>query len=333
MGTVTAQIVLRFAAASEGPQSADALLRPLGLSSDLEPSEALTQTVAAEAYYDLLERAAGLEDDALPLRYGASVRPEDYGAMGLALKTALTVREALERVARYIFVLSDTLEYGLREEAGRASFHLLGRPAHRRGSRLANEGALAALLSLLRQVATTDVDPVAVRFRHPAPATAEAHRAYFRCPVRFDADSDAVDFDEGTLARETRLGDEGLSAFLLARLEELRDQQTERTLAAQVRDAVTDALCDGVPSRDRIARRLGMSERTLHRRLADEGLTYRWLVNEARRGVAEALLAVPDHTLAEVAFLTGFSDQSAFSRAFKRWSGQTPGAFREAATG
>lgn len=320
-------------AASEGPESAEALLRPLGLSPDLDPAQALKQTVAAEAYYDLLERAAGPADDGLPLRYGASVRPEDYGAMGLALKTALTVREALERVARYIFVLSDTLEYGLREEGETASFHLLGRPALRRGSRLANEGALAALLSLLRQVATIDIDPVAVRFRHPAPPSTDKHHSYFRCPVRFDAESDAVDFDARTLAVATRLGDEGLSAFLLAQLEELRDQQAERTLASQVQDAVTDALCDGVPSRDRIARRLGMSERTLHRRLADEGLSYRELANEARRRVAEALLAIPDHSLAEVAFLTGFSDQSAFSRAFKRWSGQTPGAFREGAAG
>ena len=171
---------------------------------------------------------------------------------------------------------------------------------------------------------------MSVRFRHPAPSTIAPHRAHFRCSVRFDADADAIDFDADTIALETRLGDAGLSAFLLAELEQLRDRRAERSLAEQVRDAITDALCEGVPDRQRIARRLAMSERTLHRRLQEEGLAYRALVDQARRSTAEALLVLPDHTLAEVAFLTGFSDQSAFSRAFKRWSGQTPGAFRDA---
>ena len=95
---------------------------------------------------------------------------------------------------------------------------------------------------------------------------------------------------------------------------------------------VTDAFCEGLPGPAQVARRLGMSERTLHRRLAADGLTFRAIVDRARRETAESLLALPDHTLAEVAYLTGFSDQSAFQRAFKRWSGQTPLAFRREAS-
>lgn len=332
MSAVTAQIVLRFAAASAGPESAAALLAPLGLSPDLDPATALSRLVDAEAYYALLERAAGDHDPGLPLRYGASVRPEDFGAMGLALKTASTVGEALARIVRYVLVITNSLEYALVDEPAGRAFVMRRRPPHRLGAGIANEGALAAVTSLLRQITDAPVAPTAVSFRHPAPASVAAHEAFFGGAVSFEAARDALALDEATLAARTRLADEGLSAYLIAQLEAMRAQRLDRSVATRVHRAVTDALCDGPPSRARIARRLGMSDRTLHRRLADEGLTFKDVANRARREVAESLLALPDHSLAEVAFLTGFADQSAFQRAFKRWSGRTPLAFRQAAT-
>ena len=76
-----------------------------------------------------------------------------------------------------------------------------------------------------------------------------------------------------------------------------------------------------------------MSERTLHRRLTEQGQTFQSIANHAQREAAESLLANGDSSLAEVAFLTGFSDQSAFTRAFKGWTGQTPLMFRESVSG
>ena len=79
-----------------------------------------------------------------------------------------------------------------------------------------------------------------------------------------------------------------------------------------------------------VARRLALSERTLHRRLSDRGVSYKSLVETTRRHLGENLLRDGRYTVSEVAFLTGFSEQSAFNRAFKRWTGQTPTAFRKA---
>ncbi|MGD2061075.1 MAG: helix-turn-helix transcriptional regulator [Acidimicrobiia bacterium] len=90
---------------------------------------------------------------------------------------------------------------------------------------------------------------------------------------------------------------------------------------------------DGRPRKSQIARRLGMSERTLHRRLAERGETFQSIALRAQREAAESLLSGGGSSLAEVTFLTGFSDQSAFTRAFKGWTGQTPQRFREATTG
>ncbi|MEO1059263.1 MAG: helix-turn-helix transcriptional regulator, partial [Actinomycetota bacterium] len=106
--------------------------------------------------------------------------------------------------------------------------------------------------------------------------------------------------------------------------EQLRVALAERGLEARVRHVIANGLADGVPPMRVVASRLGMSERTLHRRLADDDLRYQNLVVEVRRTLATAMLTSTDHTLVDIAFMTGFSDQSAFQRAFKRWTGRTP---------
>lgn len=330
MSVVSGRIVRRVIEVSRGPSPTSVLLSSVGLAA-APPSADDDKLVPSEEYYGILERC-GADDPALPLRYGAVIRPEDFGAFGLAIKTARDVRDALQRLARYILVVSDTLEYELREDASDRVFVLSGRPsADRRGVQLANECALAAILSLLRQVSDGPVVPGAVSLRHPPPNDLAAHERYFGCPVRFDAPVDGLHFDEAALSTVTRLGDEGLSAYLLAQLDAIHSQRVEGAVVQQVRRAITDQLCSGMPSRDAIARTLGMSARTLHRRLAEHDRSFQEVANEVRREVAESLLARSSTTLAEVAYLTGFSDQSAFQRAFKSWTGQTPNGFRQAA--
>jgi AraC-like DNA-binding protein len=170
--------------------------------------------------------------------------------------------------------------------------------------------------------------PREVVFRHAAPSTDRFHRDYFGCRVTFDAPLNGIDFATSQLSRPTLLADEGLSHYLLAQLDDLRLQTSERSLEEDVRGAVADSLPDGQPSKSQVARRLGMSERTLHRRLAERGESFQTIATDARREAAESLLRSGSHSLAEVAFLTGFSDQSAFTRAFKRWTGRKPASFR-----
>ncbi|MCB9536165.1 MAG: AraC family transcriptional regulator [Myxococcales bacterium] len=330
MSVISARIVRRIIEASRGPAATRVLLERAGLSAQPAPADD-PPVVPAEVYYDLLERC-GADDAGLPLRYGASIRPEDFGAFGLALKTARDVGDALRRLARYILVVSDTLDYALRDEGGEWLFVLGGRRSgDRRGVQLANECALAAIVSLLRQVADGPIVPAAVSFRHPPPADVAEHADYFGAPVRFGAPLDALHLDEQTLVTPTRLADEGLSAYLLTQLDDLHARRAEGAVVHQVRQAITDQLCSGMPTRDDIARHLGMSGRTLHRRLAEHGCSFQSVANQVRRAVAESLLVRQAHSLAEVAYLTGFSDQSAFQRAFKGWTGQTPHEFRRAA--
>ncbi len=331
MGSVGTPVVRRLIEVARVPESTTELLADVGLASEPGGAGWTGEAVDADVYYGLLERIGGERDLELPFRYGAALRAEDLGALGLAMKTAPTLADALRRLVRYVLVLSDTLEYALVDEPPGAVFALNGRPHHRAGAALANECALAAVVAFLRQASGADVVPAEVCFRHPPPSTDRFHRSYFGSAVTFGAPVDGIRLTEAQLARPTELADDGLSAYLLAQLDELRSRASDRTMLVAVRGAVADALADGVPSKALVARRLGMSERTLHRRLADEGETFQALVAGTRRDAAESLLRADSHNLVEIAFLTGFADQSAFTRAFKRWTGTTPASFRRSA--
>lgn len=304
------------------------LFRRVGLTTMADDPTAAGQSIDDETYYELLEHIAGDDDHGFPLRYGAALEADDLGALGLAMKTAPSVDGVLDRCLRYILILSDTLEYEFVDVSGGRVFALTGRPHHPRGAALANECALAAIVSVVRQSVGSSVDPVEVTFRHPAPADRAHHEHYFGCPVRFESELNGIEFSQSDLDRPTLLADDGLSSYLLRHLDDLRASQAARSIVDDVRAAVADSLPDGQPSKGLIARRLGMSERTLHRHLADHGATFQSITTEARRDAAESLLSSTRHTLADVAFLTGFADQTAFTRAFKRWTGRTPAAYR-----
>ncbi len=328
MGSVGTPVVRRMIDVADERHPRCELLASVGLSADPAGVDWAGDSIDEEIYYGLLERIAGPTDPEFPFRYAQALHPDDLGALGLAIKTAPTIRATLERLARYVHVLSDTLRYELIDEPGGAVFALVGRPHHRRGAAIANECALAAATSALRVVGGITLEPTLVEFRHAASSTDHHHTGFFGCPVLFESTINGIHLDHEHLEHTPVLADDGLSSYLLSRLDDLTARKAQRSIVDDVRAAIADTLPDGQPSKSQIARRLAMSERTLHRQLADHGATFQTIATRARRDAAESLLTTTRHSIADIAFLTGFSDQTAFTRAFKRWTGTTPAAFR-----
>ncbi len=283
------------------------------------------------AYYDLLEGIAEQTDVTdLPVRGGASMRCDDYGALGLAWKAAPDLRGSLSRVERYARLWTSVVSYEVRSDPQGTLFILHRSGPRRLGLRLSNETTLASAVSLVRQVSSAPFVPLEVLIRHSAPKRTDAHEAWFGCPLRFDAELDALRISDEALGRANILGDEGISRYLTSHLDaELSQIAPEDTLVRRARDAIAQGLSEGVPRMEDIAHELGLSGRSFHRRLSEQGLNFQGLTEETRRDLAEGLLREPNYTLAEIAFLTGFSEQSSFTRAFKRWVGATPASFRK----
>ena len=331
MSVVTAIFARRIVQAAGAEVDAREMLESIGL--DVEAAMDVGEMVAADAYYAFLERVAAQMHcgHELPLKVGPLMRLNDYGALGLAWKSAPTTRESLERVARYCRVWTDNMTYELRPESGGALFALNRFGDRRLGMRLSNEATVASAVSLIRQTSSPRFRARAVYFQHPAPSSKVAHEAYFGCPVHYGAELDALSIPDEALDQPNRLADDGISDYLIAHLERevLQLRSDDDPIESLVRQAISNELSNGLPRMATVASRLSMSERTLGRRLAERELSFKTMVESTQRVLAENLLRESRYPISQVAFLTGFSEQSAFTRAFKRWTGETPARYRD----
>jgi len=198
------------------------------------------------------------------------------------------------------------------------------------------EFAVATLIVTGRLVTGRDEAPKEVLFAHAAPADTREHARVLRCKVTWGAPRTALVFDTELLERPFSHASPVLSATLEQHAERLlAELSTSRTYATRVREHLIAALQAGETSAEHVARRLRASERTLRRRLQDEGATFSDLLADVRRELALRYLDDPALSVDEIAFLLGFSTGSAFRRAFRRWTGVTPSEQRaaRAATG
>ncbi|WP_299628094.1 AraC family transcriptional regulator [uncultured Tateyamaria sp.] len=283
-------------------------------------------------FFNLTEWIRNNHNDEITLMkaYAELIQTDDLGVLGLAIKTAPTLRTSLQRVERYYRLVTDTAIYHLDETGSPAFLAIEGQTAHHPVLAFRNETAMAGFAVNMKRIVGGELTFEFVSFRHSCRSHADRYAEYFGCPVRFDSERDAIAFDPAVLDLPNRLGDQAVSDFLTAHLEtEISSLADTPSLASTLVRRLTPALSNGLPQAAKIARDIGLSERTLYRRLADEGLTFRDVLAQAQSALAQELLRDSDASIAEIAFLTGFSEQSTFSRAFKRWVGQAPAQFRQ----
>ena len=236
------------------------------------------------------------------------------------------------RAERYFRLFTDTVRYRLDEDGHSAAFRIESRTAPDAILDFRNECALGTFARNLVRLGGDGLCFEEICFRHACTTEPKEYALALGCPVRFEADHDALVMRPDMLDLPNKLGDPAVVAFMTAHLDEQIDTLPRRgSLGDTLLTRLSTSLSNGAPSAAEAARDLGLSERTLYRRLSDEGLTYQGLLHQAQQSLAEDLLARDDCSIAEIAFLTGFSEQSIFSRAFKRWVGQPPATFRRSA--
>ena len=184
------------------------------------------------------------------------------------------------------------------------------------------------ILSFCRWVINRDLRPLALELRFPPPADGQPYQDAFKCPLRFNAPVNAILFARADVnlplpTAHTELAEvhERIAREHLQRLDPA--QTCHRVRAVMIRH-----LPDGEPRRPKIAAILGMSERTLQRRLAAEGTSFQRLLDNTRRELAQHYLGQKNISLADATYLLGFSDQSSFFRAARRWFGTSPRHYR-----
>jgi AraC-like DNA-binding protein len=267
------------------------------------------------------------------------------GALDLieyAFRTSATLGEGLNRLARYGRLVNDRLAAHV-VRAGPGVRFLVGASDARPLPPQRAEFTLAAALRLAREATASHLVPVEVSFAGPAPQDLAEHQAFFRSPIHYSSGVIGMVFSDADGARVLKAADAPLVAVIQRRLDkalaamdalDARQPPADPSasasiaIAARVRRLLVDGM--GQQSVHTIGREMGLSARTLSRRLVQEGTSFREIQDQVRHHLARALLGDETVSIAEIAFVLGYAEPAPFHRSFKRWTGQTPQAYRRA---
>ncbi|HKO96644.1 MAG TPA: AraC family transcriptional regulator [Pyrinomonadaceae bacterium] len=271
-------------------------------------------------------------DQAFGLHVGEAVDPRAFDVLGYSVINSPTFGAGLDRMVRYnsLWTNGSAFDVEISDPNSRIIYNYLDRSIveHRHDA----EMTFAAIVTLGRKVMTgaTHWSPVRVSFQHHQPADTTEHQRIFDCPVSFGSAKNEFVFDSSALARPLAKADPGLCAVLDRHAKEMlaKFPGPEDSLLDRTRTLIKDELSGGDASLNRLAAKLGMSGRTLQRKLREQGTSHQELLDEMRRDLAIRYLREPEMAICEVAYLLGFSESSALHRAFKRWTGMTPSEFR-----
>jgi AraC-like DNA-binding protein len=287
-------------------------------------------------YVALLEAAAAATgDDLIGMRLGAMQSIQMIGILGYVIQASPNVRTQIHQASRYFALHQEGAALTLREHGAQVEFiYTVFDPnvsLHRQDA----ENTMAITVSLWRSATGIhDWAPTSVHFEHPAPLKAQELVRFFGCPVHFSDSFDGIRFAAGFLDTPIRTADSKLYNILTKYADEsLVRHKDVTTLSAQARRLIVATLASGGATIDDIAHRLAMTPRTLQRRLVHEGLQFSQLLDDIRRDLAAQYLRDGRLGLTETAFLVGYSDLSAFHRAFRRWFQQTPLEFQKQTQG
>ncbi len=318
------------AAAARGV-TARALEQAAGLAAgSLEP---LPDILPAGDYVRLLDIAATLADDHhFGLHVGERVKLGTYSVYGLVLLSCRDFGHALEQTLRYEQLAHDLGRSALAVDGAVARYTWHSRyPA---ASRHLADSVFAGIRVFGNWLAGAPLPPADLALMHDGgdPALHGEYVRVFGAPPRFNAPANVAAFDAQMLSWPVPNADPLLYPVLQQHAEQLLRQraQADAGIAGQVRAAIMRGLAQGQARLAPVAEQLGLSPRTLQRKLADAGVNFQQVLDQTRYALAQDYLRQPGLSLVDIAFLLGYQEQSAFNHAFRDWAGMNPGAWREA---
>jgi AraC-like DNA-binding protein len=325
---VTTGLLDAITAAGGNP---DQILRGLGLERSVltNPEGFISTSTLAR----LLEEAARVTaDDCLGLHFGERYNPKNIGPLIYVALNSPTIRAGIENVERYLKVHNEAAKWFCAVEGERAYIRYEVADLGIEAPRQYNEASMAIALNTFRIMAGSHWKAQEVQFAHKAPTQTSEHLRVFGAPVLFDCATNAFVIEREFLERQIPAADPRLYRILKQYLERvLNEMPPEDDLLTSVRRAIGELMRDGDPKLTRVAKKIAISPRTLQRRLKEYGVDFKKLMDDTRRRFALNYLRARKNTLTEVAYLLGYSELSAFNRAFKRWTGSTPLAYRRTA--
>jgi AraC-like DNA-binding protein len=260
----------------------------------------------------------------------------NLSAAGLIVQlaqTSETVKQALELCCQFANLGCSALPLGLEEKKDCYKVTFTPDQLWKGDSEIAFQhttaGVIAFTIKEFHSLTRMQHHPIAVHLSWSDKEGAAEYERVFGCPVSFGANEVAVLLKKEHVEDTVITSDYKLLQMLVAHAEEMSSNlDHEKGFAALVAQSIIKLVKPEFPTIEEVAGHLNVSSRTLQRRLQDEGLTYKKVMDELRKDFAIGYLKRPDLTIGDIAYLLSYSDTSAFTRSFKRWTGKNPNAYR-----
>jgi AraC-like DNA-binding protein len=308
--------------------SREALFKRAGLDPGvMDRAEGRVSLEEYDALHDVALDLTG--DEALGLHMGESATERTHPIVAHLVANAGTLREGIDALLRFYQLVTDRPVWRLEETDDHATLYYDVAPGSPRCERLRAEITMTGFYRMLRTFAR-DARPRVVAFEHAEPPYGSEYSRIFEGAERFDQRFTGIVFDRALLGAAQLHRDEDFRAVVESQAERRLSRLTKNaSYAARVRDYLLDPATGDRRDMTAAARALGLSTRSLRRRLSQEGRSYSDIVDEALSMHAKRLLADDERSIEATAYDMGFSSPSAFHKAFKRWTGTTPKEFRQ----
>lgn len=289
-------------------------------------------TVCAMTFCALLDDIYRLDPvSAMGVRLGRVVQPRHFGVVGYLVSSCGTLGQALARYHRY----QELLQAGLTSRAWleEGALHIRWAQAVA-NTPIASEFSLAVFVSLYQALIGRPISPIRAGLPFAKPEDVGVYQALLGCPVDFDCDTIELVIPAHLLAMPISSKDPYLLKLLEQQADALLSERPEggdqqaRDFFSQVQEQIVESIKNGDASAESVVAVLGCSLRSFYRQLHKAGLSYRGMLAHTRQTLARQYLADPALSQADVALLLGYSEQSSFIRAFRGWTGMTPGEYR-----
>jgi len=279
----------------------------------------------------LWQRAAELTDDeCIGLEAARHWHPTTAHALGYTWLASDNLKEAFLRLQRYVHIFNDMAIIRIDDEPHEFVVQLTAENRDDDVAAEAIDAGIATIVQMCRATLGEEFRPIRVELQRTAPGCVDRFNEFFGAPIRFGGDVDAVYLDTTLVSKalpesnkELALANEKLAIEYLSRLK-------SSDMSIKAARVLIEKLPDGAITADQVANELHLSARTFQRRLKDENTSFSKLMDDVRKELATSYMEGTDKSVTEITYLLGFAETSTFSRAFKRWTGQSPTRFREA---
>lgn len=325
---ISAWVLAIVKALDDAGVESDQLLESIGIPPDKVND--LNERFSQDQVTDLWEAAVSATgDDYFGLKVAQFVRPSTFHVVGYAMACSENLKRATERFSRSARLISDSATIDFNIAGENAVMRVELNPEGRRPFYHTIDTIIAGYFLLCEWIQGDKIHPIRVGFRHPSPPSSKKYEEIFHCPVLFDQAHNNITFRLADLENPIASANEELAMVLDDMTSKYMSLRFKSRFSTKVRGTLSTHLPRGEPKKAEVAKELGMTERTLLRRLREENTTFQELLYRLREELAYDYLRQDSITIDTISVQLGFSSSSAFSRAFLRWTGERPSDWRQ----